>query len=165
MTTTIPAGWKIQRGTDDDGEYIDITPPEGEAYWLRYYDEGIYMSERLTYRLASALLSATPAAPQPPAEPANAELLRALVDLEAEFRRVFPIYYYGEPWAHDKNVPLKVAQEVISHAKAQPVREPLTDAEIDQILDNEYSPDIGPSDWCRNVARAIERAHGIGEDK
>lgn len=62
MTTTIPAGWKITAGTDSDGDYIDITPPEGEAHSWRYYDDSsAYMAERLTFRVAAALLDA----PQP----------------------------------------------------------------------------------------------------
>jgi len=43
------------------------------------------------------------------------EMGKALIGLEREFRRVFPIYYYSEPWAHETNIPLKVAQ--ISIAK------------------------------------------------
>ncbi len=41
-------------------------------------------------------------------------LLRALYMLEKEFRRVYPIYYYAEPWAHNKNMALKHAQAVIA---------------------------------------------------
>lgn len=44
------------------------------------------------------------------------DVLDALVRLEAEFRRVFPIYYYAEPWAHDRNNVLRYAQEVIRAA-------------------------------------------------
>jgi len=70
MTTHIPAGWTITRGTDDDGEYIDVTPPEGEAHGWRYYSEDwTTMQDRLSYRLAAALLDAAPAAPQQHAEP------------------------------------------------------------------------------------------------
>ena len=40
----------------------------------------------------------------------RAALFRALLDdMTKEFVRVFPIYYYAEPWAHDRNVSLKTA--------------------------------------------------------
>jgi len=44
------------------------------------------------------------------------KLLSALVALEKEFRAVFPIYYYSEPWAHDNNVKLAEARAVIAKA-------------------------------------------------
>ena len=44
------------------------------------------------------------------------KLLPALIALEAEFRRVFPVYYYAEPWAHDRNEALKSAVEAIEYA-------------------------------------------------
>lgn len=46
----------------------------------------------------------------------NAELLEALINLESEFRKTFPVYYYAEPWAHDKNIVLKEAQVTINKA-------------------------------------------------
>ena len=46
---------------------------------------------------------------------------------------------------------------------AQPVREPLTDEQIDYIY-NEHRGDGGPTAICEQFARAIERAHGIGSD-
>ena len=42
------------------------------------------------------------------------ELLEALKSLEHEFRKVFPIYYYAEPWAHDRNEVLKQACAAIA---------------------------------------------------
>lgn len=40
----------------------------------------------------------------------RAALFRLLLDdMAKEFVRVFPIYYYAEPWAHDRNVALKAA--------------------------------------------------------
>jgi hypothetical protein len=50
----------------------------------------------------------------------NAELLEALKNLEKEFRKVYPIYYYAEPWGHETNVPLQAARAAISKAEAQP---------------------------------------------
>ena len=44
------------------------------------------------------------------------DLLEALRDLEREFRAVFPIYYYSEPWAHDKNEKLAAARAAIQRA-------------------------------------------------
>jgi len=43
-----------------------------------------------------------------------AELAIHLKDMADEFVRVFPVYYYAEPWAHDRNVVLKRAREVIA---------------------------------------------------
>lgn len=47
----------------------------------------------------------------------EAKLLDALERLEKEFRRVFPIYYYAEPWAHNENLELRVAQQLIAATK------------------------------------------------
>jgi hypothetical protein len=44
----------------------------------------------------------------------NAELLEALKNLEKEFRKVYPIYYYAEPWGHETNVPLQTARAAIA---------------------------------------------------
>jgi ABC-type phosphate transport system auxiliary subunit len=49
----------------------------------------------------------------------NEQLLEALDGLEKEFRRVYPIYYYAEPWGHETNVPLQVARAAIAAAKGQ----------------------------------------------
>jgi len=46
----------------------------------------------------------------------NAELLEALKNLEKEFRKVYPIYYYAEPWGHKTNVPLQAARAAIDTA-------------------------------------------------
>lgn len=43
-----------------------------------------------------------------------AELADHLKDMADEFVKVFPIYYYAEPWAHDRNVVLKRVREVIA---------------------------------------------------
>ena len=44
-------------------------------------------------------------------------------------------------------------------------REPLTDDEIAEIVDRHTTDDHGYDIWCdgKGVARAVERAHGIGE--
>jgi chromosome segregation ATPase len=47
----------------------------------------------------------------------NAELLEALKNLEKEFRKVYPIYYYAEPWGHETNVPLQAARAAIAKAE------------------------------------------------
>lgn len=41
-------------------------------------------------------------------------LEEALRDLALEFRRVFPVYYYAEPWRHETNVPLQNALAILS---------------------------------------------------
>lgn len=38
----------------------------------------------------------------------------ALHSLAEEFVRVYPLYYYAEPWAHDKNAALKSARATIA---------------------------------------------------
>jgi hypothetical protein len=50
----------------------------------------------------------------------------------------------------------------------QPRREPLTDAQIESIVDKFTTDDYGYDIWCngKGVARAVELAHGItGETK
>ena len=46
-------------------------------------------------------------------------------------------------------------------------REPLTDDEIAEIVDRHTTDDHGYDIWCdgKGVARAVERAHGIGEQE
>jgi hypothetical protein len=48
---------------------------------------------------------------------AASELLEALKNLEKEFRKVYPIYYYAEPWGHETNVPLQAARAIIAKAE------------------------------------------------
>lgn len=43
-----------------------------------------------------------------------AELGIALTAMADEFVKVCPVYYYSEPWAHDRNAVLKSAREVIA---------------------------------------------------
>jgi hypothetical protein len=49
----------------------------------------------------------------------NEELLGALKNLEKEFRQVYPIYYYAEPWGHEINVPLQAARAAIAKATGE----------------------------------------------
>jgi hypothetical protein len=49
----------------------------------------------------------------------NGELLEALKNLEKEFRKVYPIYYYAEPWGHETNVPLQAARAAIAKAEGE----------------------------------------------
>lgn len=44
----------------------------------------------------------------------KAELAAALKGLADEFVKVFAIYYYSEPWAHNRNAHLKLAQALIA---------------------------------------------------
>jgi hypothetical protein len=46
-------------------------------------------------------------------------LLEALKNLEKEFRKVYPIYYYAEPWGHETNVPLQAARAAIARAEVK----------------------------------------------
>lgn len=43
----------------------------------------------------------------------------ALADLVAEFKRIFPIYYYAEPWAHDRNAALLNSELLLAAAPQQ----------------------------------------------
>lgn len=50
------------------------------------------------------------------------------------------------------------------YTSPQPVaREPLSEGRIEAIMDEQYSPDISPADWCRATASAIEREIAQGE--
>ena len=49
----------------------------------------------------------------------KAGLLEALKNLEKEFRKVYPIYYYAEPWGHETNVPLQAARAAIARAEGE----------------------------------------------
>lgn len=42
------------------------------------------------------------------------QLAEALDMLTQEFVKVFPIYYYAEPWAHDQNAALKFARAALA---------------------------------------------------
>lgn len=46
-------------------------------------------------------------------------VIEALKALAAEFRRIYPIYYYAEPWAHNRNVPLLNADAALSRVGEQ----------------------------------------------
>ena len=45
-------------------------------------------------------------------------LLQALKGMVDEFVKVYPIYYYSEPWAHNRNLALRFAQAVLSDVGA-----------------------------------------------
>ncbi len=47
------------------------------------------------------------------------ELLEALKNLEKEFRKTYPVYYYAEPWGHETNVPLQAARAAIAKAEGE----------------------------------------------
>ena len=51
----------------------------------------------------------------------------------------------------------------LARSIAAPQRQPLTDAEIDKIVDAHTTDDEGYDIWCngQGVARATEAAHGI----
>jgi hypothetical protein len=96
----------------------------------------------------------------------------ALADLVAEFKRVFPIYYYAEPWVHEKNAVLLNAQLLLACAapiaqQAEPAqaRQPLTDQAIEagrqQVFStgNPFCP--CDSKTMRKAVRWAEAAHGI----
>jgi len=53
------------------------------------------------------------------AEQQRDQLLEALKNLEKEFRKVYPIYYYAEPWGHETNVPLQAARAAIAKAEGE----------------------------------------------
>lgn len=51
-------------------------------------------------------------------EALNAELLEALENMANEFQRIYPIYYYAEPWGHETNAPLLAAKVLIAKARS-----------------------------------------------
>jgi len=48
-----------------------------------------------------------------------AELAIHLDLMTKEFVRIYPIYYYAEPWAHDRNQVLKAALAALSQKEAK----------------------------------------------
>lgn len=46
-------------------------------------------------------------------------LVQALKGLADEFVKVYPIYYYAEPWAHNRNLALRFAQAVLADLAAK----------------------------------------------
>ena len=52
--------------------------------------------------------------------------------------------------------------QTLDDAMQQPQRKPLTEEEIDNICRQAHGG-ADPQEWARNFARAIEKAHGIGE--
>jgi hypothetical protein len=90
MSKHTPGPWKLERKS----VLIPVAPHE----WAEAYG-GSEANARL--------IAAAP------------ELLEALKNLEKEFRKVYPIYYYAEPWGHETNVPLQAARAAIAKAEGQ----------------------------------------------
>lgn len=106
---------------------------------------------------------------------ADVDFRSALADLVAEFKRVFPIYYYDEPWAHDKNTVLLNAQLLLSLPSAsqpmsregmsQAAQERLTDAQVECLYRNlppSQQQDARSLAAFKRVVHLIENVHRIG---
>jgi len=65
-------------------------------------------------KMAAALLIQEQAERIQALEAKCAELSIALTAMADEFVKVCPVYYYTEPWAHDRNAVLKSARDVIA---------------------------------------------------
>jgi DNA repair ATPase RecN len=59
------------------------------------------------------------------------------------------------------------AKDVLRAALAEPERQPLTDEEIDRVTDQQWAQNNHKPIYAahRAYARAIEKAHGIGEQQ
>ncbi|HEY8877776.1 MAG TPA: hypothetical protein VIN03_09455 [Roseateles sp.] len=77
-----------------------VNQPVGSRDWCLYWDG---------WRARAAIAA--------PAVQDGLDYRGALKDLVAEFKRVFPIYYYAEPWAHDRNEVLINAELLLSTSK------------------------------------------------
>jgi hypothetical protein len=76
--------------------------------------EALRLADRLEHGRGDDVIYAKPAAAElRRLHSVNAELLEALKNLEKEFRKVYPVYYYAEPWGHETNVPLQAARAAI----------------------------------------------------
>lgn len=98
-----------------------VMPEESDKSYVRI--RGTRLGER--YKVANVVTPDYPGAQETEAQETRAnarliaaapDLLLALDEMVREFVKCFPIYYYAEPWAHDKNVALKFAREAIAKA-------------------------------------------------
>jgi len=78
------------------------------ASWGEGVAVGSHFDEPNSAQIAREALAAHKAIPPCP------DYRRALADLVAEFKRVYPIYYYAEPWAHNRNAALLNAELVLA---------------------------------------------------
>lgn len=86
------------------------------------------------------------------------QALDVLYGLEQEFRKVFPIYYYAEPWAHDRNEALKTAQATLQTLKAELAKPAEQGAEL--VLPKPDCPNIWGGCYSEKQVREI-----IAEDR
>ena len=81
-----------------------------------------------------------------------------------------PVAHFGSAYVNENGVhittvlgPVAIPQDAKLYT-APPQRKPLTEEKIDNICRQAHAG-ADPQEWARNFARAIERAHGIGETK
>lgn len=108
-----------------EGSSLPVSPElDATMLWLGETRDSLRaMADRanqlLTAHCRAALAGEPAVAAADEGRPTREELLIALRDLASEFRRVYPIYYYAEPWAHDRNAVLKAADALIALAEQQ----------------------------------------------
>lgn len=101
----------------------DLLAHAERANQIMLDEAGIGVCDLSAIEAARAALAAPGQAPQPVA----LDYRGALEDLCAEFKRVYPIYYYAEPWAHDRNAVLQHALILLAEGKrlaARPQAQP-----------------------------------------
>jgi hypothetical protein len=108
----------------------EISPLENHGWWMEQLRKDAKANRPEALRLADEL-DGIPLADMTEAladdaatelrrlHAVNGELLEALKNLEKEFRKVYPIYYYAEPWGHETNVPLQAARAAIAKAEGE----------------------------------------------
>ena len=84
----------------------------------------------------------------------------------AQIAEPFGEFRYGNAQG-DKRIASAIAALKQRLAEQPAEQEPLTDDEIAEIVDRHTTDDHGYDIWCdgKGVARAVERAHGIGGQK
>ncbi|WCM21420.1 hypothetical protein NDK50_08210 [Paraburkholderia bryophila] len=97
---------KFTKGPWHQDKWGSVKAPNGES--VRFGALTLALSGSDEVRANDALACAAP------------ELFDALEKLTREFVKVFPIYYYAEPWAHDRNEALKSARSAIAKAFGEP---------------------------------------------
>ena len=146
----------------------------GEEDDIHYEDPKGGLPEGWTYL---PLYTHPPKAKQPQDEPLGYwNAVQGWVELPEEAHKptawVYPealeAFQKGQPWTAygtDGKSQNSDGVERIPLYTAPPQRQPLTEAEIFDAENSVPDSAVSDRDWCVHFARAIERAHGIGEDK
>jgi putative NADPH-quinone reductase len=89
--------------------YLPCMCPSSEAGQSDLWKSGYGAGHQDARHAAAELVLAASAARSAEIQ----QLREALKNMADEFVKVYPIYYYNEPWAHDRNVVLQAARSVL----------------------------------------------------